>query len=294
MITAVLSIYIGGLYPESVYAGIAALLLGTVLGFISWLCVILVARHFVTIDRANSAVYNELRSRFTIARRLGEEANTKLDEKAKAPPTLCPSKHTATNEGLLYTRKEVTACIDRLKEVLGSEEFPQKNSNHLGVQVWVEGSGYITAWEELHRLEESLIVLAPLETVIADGYNDELRLEGSNIDNRDALLTRLRDNLAILKARLCGEQISKASQSESDKCDTVDVTPVMEILAREMLRHVRRAINQFRDERRRGLVQARNRLIKTVTRTGLVGLSVVAVAVLMCVQRTYISGSREI
>jgi hypothetical protein len=53
MIAAVMSIYIGWLYPESppssfVYAGIEALLLGTVLGFISWLCVILIARYFVT------------------------------------------------------------------------------------------------------------------------------------------------------------------------------------------------------------------------------------------------------
>jgi hypothetical protein len=291
MITAVLSIYVGWLYPEPpppppsfVYAGIEALLLGTVLGCISWLCVILVARHFVTIDRANSAVYSELRSRFTIARRLGEEANTKLDEKAKASATPCPSKHTAANEGLLYTRIEVKACIARLQEVLGDEALPQE----IGVQDWVEGSGYITAWEELHRVEEALIVLAPLETVIADSYNDELRLEGSNIDNRDALLTRLRDNVAILKARLYGEKISKAFQSESEKGDTVDVTPVMEVLAREMLRHVRRAINQFRDERRRGLVRARNRLNKTITVTGLVAFLLVALAVLLCVQRMHI------
>jgi hypothetical protein len=129
-----------------------------------------------------------------------------------------------------------------------------------------------------------------LETVIADAYNDELRLEGSNIDNRDALLKRLRDSLPTLEARLCDTKITEASQSGSGTGDTVEcpVTPVMEVLAREKLRHVKHAINQFRDERRRGLVHARNRLTKTVTVTGLVIFLIVALAVLLCVQRGYI------
>jgi hypothetical protein len=302
MIIAVLSIYVGWLYPNPpplfvVAAGIQALLVGTFLGCIGWLCAILVARHFVTIDRANSAVYSELRSRFTLAQHLGQKANTELDEKEKvakledekekaanASATQNPSKHTAANEGLLYTRMQAMACIERLKEVLSDEVLPAKNTNDRGVHNWVEGSGYITAWEELHRVEEALIVLAPLETVIADSYSDELRLEGSNIDNRDVLLTRLRENVRTLEKRLCGEKMSKASQSESEQGDTVEITPIMEVLAREKLRHVRRAINQFRDERRRGLVRARNRLNKTITVTGLVVFLLVALAVLLCVQ----------
>jgi hypothetical protein len=308
MIVAVLSVYVGWLYPDPppssfVDAGIKALLVGTVFGGIGWLCVILVARHFVTIDRANSAVYSELRSRFILAKDLGKDAETKLDEKAKAAKesaTPGPSKATAANEGLLYTRIQVRACIERLKKVLSDEALPLKNTND-----WVEGSGYITAWEELHRVEEALIVLAPLETVIADSCNDELRLQGSNIDNHEALLKRLQDSVKILKARLCGEKISIASQGEGEQGAivektsiasqgegeqgaTVEVTPVMEVLAREMLRHVRRAINQFRDERRRGLVRARNRLNKTITVTGLVLFLLVALAVLLCVERRYI------
>src|SRR5262245_50953453 len=129
MITAVMSIYIGWLSPtesSSVYAGIWALLLGTVLGFIIWLGVILIARHFVTIDRANSAVYSELRSRFSIARQLGKLANEALEKKraqahSEHGPSKDTTKDTATNEGLVYTRTEAIACIERLEYVLGDE-----------------------------------------------------------------------------------------------------------------------------------------------------------------------------
>jgi hypothetical protein len=51
--------------------------------------------------------------------------------------------------------------------------------------------------------------------------------------------------------------------------------------AREALRQVRRAINEFRDERRAGLVQARNRLLRTVTLTGLMTFLLVGLAALV-------------
>jgi hypothetical protein len=57
-----------------------------------------------------------------------------------------------------------------------------------------------------------------------------------------------------------------------------------------MLRHVRRAINEFRDERRRGLVRSRNRLTRTITLTGLVGFALVALAVLMRAEPQHLVG----
>ncbi len=47
-----------------------------------------------------------------------------------------------------------------------------------------------------------------------------------------------------------------------------------------MLRHVRRTINEFRDERRTGIVRARNRLFRTLTLTGLMIFLAVALAAL--------------
>jgi len=73
LITIAISIiYIGYLYPPDLkptlpcYAGLKALLGGTLLGLLGWICVGRVIKHSVTIDRANPAVYRELYSRFKI------------------------------------------------------------------------------------------------------------------------------------------------------------------------------------------------------------------------------------
>jgi hypothetical protein len=42
----------------------------------------------------------------------------------------------------------------------------------------VQGSGYIQLWDQLHRAEEALSLFAPLATVIADAWFDEIRLNG--------------------------------------------------------------------------------------------------------------------
>jgi hypothetical protein len=55
-------------------------------------------------------------------------------------------------------------------------------------------------------------------------------------------------------------------------------TAADEFAAREVLRQVRRAINKFRDERRTGIVRARNRLLRTVTLTGFVTFLLVGLA----------------
>src|SRR5690242_18889069 len=98
---------------------------------------------------------------------------------------------------------------------------------------WVQGSGYIQLWDQLHRAEETLSLFAPLETVVADAWFDEMRLNGSNIDNRAALLTQLQEALKVL-----------TSPSHSG------IATPEQLAAREKLRRVRRTINEFRDERR--------------------------------------------
>jgi hypothetical protein len=309
IILAVLSIYIGSLSPSappsppSNCAGMQALLYGMLLGLLGWAVVVLMTKRSVTIHRANPAVYRELYSRFKTAQhqvcvlnqKLEEKYQTKNDPNRSSPPrqdaVADKDDDTFANEGILYAREEVTACLAGLKEVLDDVNLEQQNSKNPRIQDWVEGSGYITTWEQLHRVEEGLILLGPLESVIADGYNDVLRLEGSNIDNRSTLLMHLQDNLKILEARLrkvpIAIPIEKAPQGQKSE-STQDSRPpvaVEEVLARQAVRHVRRAINQFRDESRRGLVQARNRLLKTVTMTGLVSFLLMALAVVMCADR---------
>lgn len=74
---------------------------------------------------------------------------------------------------------------------------------------WVLGIGYIGVWGSVHRAEEALLLTAPGEVVVAEALADELRLQGSTIENRDALLDRLRTAASVI-ARVGGFQLPGA------------------------------------------------------------------------------------
>ena len=118
-------------------------------------------------------------------------------------------------------------------------------------------------------------MLAPLETVLADAWSDQLRLEGSNIENRHVLLETLQSGVQELKT-LKRERAEQPSKEQSQKVYLQQAE--RESTIRAMLRYVRRSINEFRDERWFGLVQARNRLLKTVVLTGCVCFAMTALA----------------
>jgi hypothetical protein len=60
--------------------------------------------------------------------------------------------------------------------------------------------------------------------------------------------------------------------------------------ARAILREIRRAVNEFRDDRWSGLVRARNRLLAAVIFTGLTAYLLLALAVAMDARREVIAG----
>jgi hypothetical protein len=142
---------------------------------------------------------------------------------------------------------------------------------------WVRNTGYIHLWEETHRAEEALILTTRLERVVAGALNDEIRLQGSNIDNRDMLLAHLRDAVMVLIRQ--GSLYVRTHPAGTPLPNPP--TPADVVMAREMLCQVRRAINEFRDEQRRGLVRAGNQLLSTIMLTQLVGLALLAFAVLV-------------
>src|SRR5262249_26368481 len=88
-----------------------------------------------------------------------------LDKKYKESQekgALAQHDETFANLAILSAKEEVKAYLRRLQEVL---DLPLGSPPLQGprVQNWLEGSGYITAWGELHRIEEALIMLSPLE-----------------------------------------------------------------------------------------------------------------------------------
>jgi hypothetical protein len=147
---------------------------------------------------------------------------------------------------------------------------------------WVLGSGFIDIWNRLHEAECAFFVLEPTEEVVADAFRDEARLVGSNIDNSDDLLRKLRAAAATLGGKRYLSSDAAALLQNTD----ADDSPQAQTEARLILRDVREAISEFRDQRREGLTQARNQLMLTGLVTGIVAYAMLALAILVGANRT--------
>jgi hypothetical protein len=150
---------------------------------------------------------------------------------------------------------------------------------------WALGYGYVRLWERLHRAEEEKLFAAAYDELIAEATRDTLRLQGSNIENRDQLLDQLQRATSVL-AFNAGVSAGVVPASASAVAGLAPpFHPPDDLIARRLIRQVRRAINEYRDDRRLALVRARNQLLKTIILTALVTYQLVALAVLAGVPR---------
>ena len=140
---------------------------------------------------------------------------------------------------------------------------------------WILGTGYSTMWNRLHRAEEALLETAPAEVVIDEAQYDQLCLAGSKMGNEILLLTKLNGVLGALSRLLSGSPPQPPPEGDPPRPvlptqDGVrgDPGPRSVEEARILARQVRRAINEFRDNRWAGIIQARNQLLATITFTG--------------------------
>src|SRR5262245_60906242 len=117
---------------------------------------------------------------------------------------------------------------------------------------WAFGYGYARAWEQLHRTEEAVLVTAETQTLVAEAARDLLRLHGSNIANRDQLLDQLDRARSVLAASI-GVGIGVVPTPAIVGFGPPFMPQDAEI-ARRMVGQVRRAINEYRDERRNALI----------------------------------------
>lgn len=115
---------------------------------------------------------------------------------------------------------------------------------------WALGSGYINLLRRAHRAEEAFIMVGNLGAVIGGAKYDRLRIEESTMMNKPELLKRLDDATKLL---------CEAPPRQTNDTDRV---------ARTILRDVRRAINDFRDDSKAGLVRFRNHLCIVTVLTG--------------------------
>ncbi len=172
---------------------------------------------------------------------------------------------------------------------------------------WVLAMGYVNAWNWLHRTEEALIDIEPIEMVVSGAYHDYMAISNSKMDNSKDLLMNLTGATKKLDPKFASvfvasnvssgesERLEEIEQgvnnieqnvyqiatklgvqlSESDvqvaKTNTINAsTPDTEANARVTLREIWRALNEFRDTQRLGIVSLRNQLMANIFVTGFV------------------------
>ena len=140
---------------------------------------------------------------------------------------------------------------------------------------WALATGYLSVLSSLHRAEEALIVVEPPDAVVGDALHDALSLEDSTIDNSDRLLRILRPALDTVCPDTSVFLIAGTPAPTKPE-------PLMDKdVARQTLREVRFAINQYVEDKLGSLLRARNRLIWTMLAVGvatylLLGLALAA------------------
>jgi hypothetical protein len=207
--------------------GVLAVLAGTAFGIAVWACSAVMLRHLSRADGANPCVHGELTRGYLSLR-------ARLDALAAAKDAVAAC---AVHEAQLQ--------LEPVGAELGLE---RRGGASVGIR-WMLGSGYTTLWRRLHRAEECLITIEPAEAVVAQALNDELRLAGARIPMRASMLVKLRQALVAIdpgSARYLEQATVARSQGAGAEPE-----------ARMVIRMVRHGINEYRDDRREGLVRAR-------------------------------------
>jgi hypothetical protein len=166
-------------------------------------------------------------------------------------------------------RAEASAHIDHIVRVLGMD--PQSleidpRRDPAPDHVWATGSGYQELWTALHRAEEALIATNDAAGLRQQILRDRLRLRGSKLN---AVLS---DELDEIQRRLPKEDNTKRERAA-----------VREFAAK--LQVTRRSINEFRDGRWDGLVNARAALSRSTLITSWTAYAIAVLAITLSAPR---------
>ena len=268
-----------------------AVLIGAISALTVWPMLALICSRSAAADRANTRAYAAILSRLS-------EINAELNALAQFTSDFEKDalKHIAY--------KEVTAHRDFIARQLGQKLVPIGGGPEYSLELseegpdtglrWVLATGYIDLWNRIHRAEEALILLEPREMVIGEALHDEFRILDSGIKTEKDLVIQLQGVRAFLSTfhsfepiqfenRLPGALAPTTPQREAQPGTglSADQQVQAEREARDVVRHVRRVLNEFRDDSREGLVVTRNRLIRTGTLCGLTSYVLMALAIVM-------------
>ena len=160
---------------------------------------------------------------------------------------------------------------------------------------WVLSSGYTGLRRELHRVEEALYSVESESQLVGDVLHDDLSLEDSGLRNRFTLRRMIRDALGVIApgashtllrpvpALPPASAIASGATAESGPTGSVGLTHAE---AREALREVRFAINDYRDDIMDSFALGRNKLIWTFLAVAVTTYALVGLGMLFAIPKT--------
>lgn len=222
--------------------------------------------------------------------------------------------------GLWIPSAQGTSAAIALEDVRAWCDDMERELEYNGLR-WLLASGYINMWRSLHGAEEALMLVEPVDGLIAKALIDELSLQGSDIGNRDYLLDKLRlavKNLSPAataylnmppheqrsspddtgqhpQANGNGQapqgqqgQPGQSSVTRSTRVRNATGQMTTEMGARTTLRQVRHVINDYRDSLWEGLIRTRNRLMTTMLVTGMLAYILLSVTIMSGVKQLFV------
>jgi hypothetical protein len=257
---------------------------GLVFGFGAWPFLAWPLRGLCTADRAQSRSYLELLQRHQQLEdrlaKLAPEIEKRAPRNEDCPPD-DPCLEAATVH--LEATNQLAYAAGLLGLAGGGPDpslppgQPPRRERPTAIR-WVTGSGYIEATRALHRVEEALIEIEPLEALIGDALHDDLSLSDSTIQDSG----HLRDLIRVAMRGIDGSVAALVfPDTRAGQGGAVAPSTLNPRAPRPILREVRFAINDFRDKAKLGLVTAKVNLLWAIlfVATGaylLVGLAVLS------------------
>jgi hypothetical protein len=246
-----------GVEPPTPEYPSTALVVGLLATAIVWFGGAIVGRALVSAPRAQLRLYAELLER-----------TRSLRDRVTTVEPASPEERGATEEA----RTHIYYATEELQGV-GSGPALR----------WALASGYMSVLRSLHRADEALIIVEPTDAAVGDALHDALSLEGSAIGNRERLIDIVRIAMHRLSPGSAASFMAAVSDQPAD-----DKERLNENQAREALREVRHALNEFRDDRHDGLIRARNRLVWTMLAVGVTTYLLLSLALVAGVPVKYI------
>lgn len=282
------------------------ILCGLAITILLWLLLSLLLRPAVAKENAQQASFQHIHSHLLSLRTTfqgiqeAQEAYDKLSDAEKAQP------NNALGGTIIALRKDCTpyydANMEKVQECLAAiDQDLQKDGLN-----WLDGSGYLHAWNLIHRAEEAMMIIAPVEEVMKEALHDDASIDGSAIPTRDDVLNMLRlaarklspEAGIYLKPPAVDPSVLEAGATPDSPPPGAGIAPApfapgmngttpglsaskIEMEARNAIRTAKLTLNEFRDTLWDGLVRVRNMLVLTATLTGILSYVLLCVVLLL-------------